>query len=159
MAYIVGRPKDRWEIRESVTTPNGPRARSLASFRTLDDGVLDRAERAAVTPFSRADVVAAARRVGAPVGEPTADRLTRALLAELRAGRAPKPGLRGALADALSRIEPPVVLEELQAVVNWAGVSNEERGRALRDLLELGDRLPVRAGRALQFPLLRQGNV
>ena len=40
MAYVVARPKGRFEIRESVHTPKGPRARSLANFPELTDDVL-----------------------------------------------------------------------------------------------------------------------
>ena len=40
MAYVVARPRGRFEIRESVHTPKGPRARSLANFAHLTDEVL-----------------------------------------------------------------------------------------------------------------------
>ena len=43
MAYVVTRPRGRFEIRESVHTDKGPRARSLASFTELSDEVLARA--------------------------------------------------------------------------------------------------------------------
>jgi hypothetical protein len=152
MAYVVRRPGDRWEIRESVTTPNGPRARSLASFRTLDVAVLDRAERAAVTRFDRPNVVAAARRAGAPIEAPAADRLARDLLLELRAGRLPKPGLRTVLDERLSRVGPPAVVDDPESAAQWIGVSDEERGQALRELVELGDRLPPPKRRRLRFP-------
>ena len=65
MAYVVARPKGRFEIRESVHTPKGPRARSLANFAQLDDEVLDRARRRASRPFDTEAVRAAAERVAA----------------------------------------------------------------------------------------------
>ena len=66
MAYVVARPKGRFEIRESVHTPKGPRARSLANFAHLDDEVLDRARRRASRPFDTEAVGrAAAERAAA----------------------------------------------------------------------------------------------
>jgi hypothetical protein len=73
MAYVVGRPGGRFEIRESVHTTKGPRARSLANFERLTDQVLETARRRASRPFdagavrasaSRAALSAAARRAG-----------------------------------------------------------------------------------------------
>jgi hypothetical protein len=63
MAYVVARPNGRFEIRESVHTPKGPRARSLANFAHFDDEVLDRARRRASRPFDAEGVRAAAARV------------------------------------------------------------------------------------------------
>jgi hypothetical protein len=63
MAYVVARPKGRFEIRESVHTPKGPRARSLANFAHFDDAVLERARRRASRPFDAEGVRAAAARV------------------------------------------------------------------------------------------------
>jgi hypothetical protein len=60
MAYVVARPKGRFEIRESVHTPKGPRARTLANFEQLTDKVLD-AVRASAEKATR---TAAARRPG-----------------------------------------------------------------------------------------------
>ncbi len=51
MAYVVARPKGRFEIRESVHTHKGPRARSLANFARLSDEVLATARRRASRPF------------------------------------------------------------------------------------------------------------
>jgi hypothetical protein len=65
MAYVVARPKGRFEIRESVHTPKGPRARSLANFRELSDDVLARARQRATRPFDADAVRAAAARVAA----------------------------------------------------------------------------------------------
>jgi hypothetical protein len=67
MAYVVARPKRRFEIRESVHTPKGPRARSLANFAVLTDAVLEAARARATRPFDAAAVLTAAGRAGAPV--------------------------------------------------------------------------------------------
>lgn len=73
MAYVVARPKGRFEIRESVHTPRGPRARTLANFGHLTDKVLDTARLRASRPFDldavrasaeKASRTAAARRPG-----------------------------------------------------------------------------------------------
>jgi len=68
MAYVVARPEGRFEIRESVHTPKGPRARSLANFATLTDDVLERAQQRATRPFDRQAVREAARRAATPDG-------------------------------------------------------------------------------------------
>src|SRR5580704_15316332 len=66
MAYVVTRPGGRFEIRESLHTPNGPRARSLAGFDVLTDAVLAKAARRAQRPFDVGAVLASGRRAGAP---------------------------------------------------------------------------------------------
>ncbi len=73
MAYVVARPNGRFEIRESVHTQKGPRARSLANFSLLTDDVLARAAGRATRPFDAGAVLGAARRAGAPTptGAPT----------------------------------------------------------------------------------------
>jgi hypothetical protein len=70
MAYVVARPNGRFEIRESVHTQKGPRARSLANFSLLTDEVLARAAGRATRPFDAGAVLGAAQRAGAPT--PTA---------------------------------------------------------------------------------------
>jgi cytochrome c556 len=62
MAYVVTRPRGRFEIRESVHTPKGPRARSLANFARFTDEVLERARTRASRPFDADAVRAAAQR-------------------------------------------------------------------------------------------------
>lgn len=66
MAYVVARPKGRFEIRESVHTPKGSRARSLAGFTELNDEVLAKAAQRASRPFDADEVRASAARAGAP---------------------------------------------------------------------------------------------
>lgn len=67
MAYVVPRRNGRFEVRESVHTPRGPRARTLAGFRVLTDEVLLAAKRRATRQFDSEAVLSSAERVGAPV--------------------------------------------------------------------------------------------
>lgn len=67
MAYVVARRKGRFEIRESLHTPDGPRARSLAGFDILTDEVVAKAAQRAQRPFDVEAILASARRAGAPV--------------------------------------------------------------------------------------------
>ena len=151
MTFVVRRPGGGFEIRESLTTPAGPRARSLAAFRILNEDVLDRAERAATKAFDREHVVAAARQAGAPVEDTAANRAARELVAQLVAGRVPAPGLRRLLIDGLERAGPTRRLEAGDLAL-WVGASLADRGRTLRDLLELGDHLPASTRSRLRFP-------
>jgi len=66
MAYVVARRKGRFEVRESLHTPAGPRARSLAGFDVLTDEVVAKAARRAQRPFDVEAVLASGRRAGAP---------------------------------------------------------------------------------------------
>jgi hypothetical protein len=59
---VVVRPRGRFEVRESVHTPNGPRARTLANFEELTDEVLDTARSRATRPFDVDAVRASGRR-------------------------------------------------------------------------------------------------
>ncbi len=61
---MVARPRGRFEIRESVHTPKGPRARTLANFEQLTDKVLDTARLRASTPFDPDAVRASAIKAG-----------------------------------------------------------------------------------------------
>ncbi len=67
MAYVVARPAGRFEIRESIHTPKGPRARSLANFSVLTDKVLALALDRATRPVDIAAVLASADKAGAAV--------------------------------------------------------------------------------------------
>jgi len=67
MAYVVARPNGRFEVRESLHTPKGPRARSLANFAVLTDEVLAAAAKRASRPFDAGAVIASARRARTPV--------------------------------------------------------------------------------------------
>jgi hypothetical protein len=131
MAYVVARAKGRFEVRESLHTPDGPRARSLAGFEVLSDEVLAKAARRAQRPFDVAAVLASGRRAGAPVrvdvggevdgagGEADASRkrfveASRRMARALQRPPARRPADPGAalidllgFADAVARNQPP----------------------------------------------------
>jgi hypothetical protein len=151
MAYVVRRPGNRWEIRESVATERGPRSRTLASFRRLTPEVLERAVRRASRPITTADLRDAAERAGAMSS--VADAAARTLLTEIGLGRLPSPGLRRVLAGLLA--DSPQPDPDLGDAILWAAASPEERGRALRGLLAFVDALPQVRTRPLSFPPLR----
>jgi hypothetical protein len=67
MAYVVARRGGRFEIRESLHTAKGPRARTLAGFGVLTEDVLGVAARRAQRPFDTEAVIRSARRAQAPV--------------------------------------------------------------------------------------------
>jgi hypothetical protein len=67
MAYVVARRGGRFEIRESLHTTKGPRARTLAGFGALTESVLAAATRRAQRPFDAEAVIRSARRARAPV--------------------------------------------------------------------------------------------
>jgi hypothetical protein len=137
MAFVVARPNGRFEVRESLHTPAGPRARSLAGFDVLTDEVLAKAARRAERPFDREAVLASAQRAGAPVvvargaGRDTLDSTSRFVQASRR------------MAVALRR--PPALRPT-------------DPGAALIDLLGFADAVtrdqPVRPFAPLAFPVL-----
>jgi hypothetical protein len=143
--FIVGRPTGSWEIRESARTPAGPRARTLASFRVLDEGVLDRVAERASEAVDRDRIIQEARLAGVPVDLSAADRAARTLLAEVARGRAPSVGLRKLL-------RPVVHGQAPEGIADWFGATPARRGAALRDLLDFADALPNPRRGALAFP-------
>lgn len=149
MAYVVRRPKGRWEIRESFSTRAGPRARTLATFRTLSLEVIERAARAAHARFDRDGLVRAARRAGVPFQTSEADALARSLLRSVARGAKVRPGLGRLLVDRLGDAGAHSVDESL---AGWIGATPEERAAALVDLLGLADRLPKPRKGTLRFP-------
>lgn len=176
MAYVTARQNGTWEIRESASTPDGPRSRTLASFRTLSDDVIEHALARADKPLNAEDVRDAAHRAGAPVDLATADRAAGDLLRELADGHEPHPILRALLIDALQE-GPPARLGEprrhrgqpagadvlpfetshnARASAAWLTRTPAERSAALNDLLLLADHLPhgKRVGERLTFPRL-----
>jgi len=133
MAYVVARRDGRFEIRESVHTARGPRARSLANFDALTDEVLARAQRRAMRPFDADAVIASGERAGAPTASasPAAGaagdssrrfveasrRMARSLRRPAEAGRAdPGQALIDLLgfADAVAASQPPRPFEPLR---------------------------------------------
>ncbi|HKZ12260.1 MAG TPA: hypothetical protein VJL81_00300 [Solirubrobacterales bacterium] len=136
MAYVVATKGETFEVRESHNTPDGPRSRTLATFRELDEEtirkVVDRAEK---TP-SREELIEAVLRAGAPLALAPVEAAARALLRSLARGEMLSARNRRLLLDALNG-------ESMQAA-EWLDVPLAERGAALRDLLGLGDAIPIR---------------
>ncbi len=134
MAYVVARPRGRFEIRESVHTPKGPRARSLASFTELNDEVLARASRRASRPF-----------------DPDAVRASAARAAAARTPRHRQPEMRK-FVESSRRMSAA-----LETRPPRAG-SQRDPGDALIDLLDLVAQVsafgPPRAPEPLRFPAL-----
>jgi hypothetical protein len=182
MAYATPRQNGTWELRESVSTPKGPRSRTLASFRTLSQDVIEQALERAEKPLSADDVRNAARRAGAPVDLAPADRAASDLLRELADGSEPHPILRALLIEALQEKRPvrlgevaktgrdaplkadviPIdSLQNARASANWLAASPSERGAALYDLLLLADRFPRSREQAMSrepFPGLNRAS-
>lgn len=158
MTYVVGRPDGRgdtrYEIRESVSTPAGPRARTLATFRVLTAGVIAEAAGRARRPFDEAKVRARAAALGAPRRSHEAAASATELLARLRHGEPLPPALAAELRRALPRKKSELP-DSLESAVEWIGVDDVTRGRALRDLLDVASRIPSRPRPATSsFPRL-----
>lgn len=149
MPYVVRRPRERFELRESVATPAGPRARTLASFSRLDAAVLASASARAITAWDEDAIVRSARRAGADVHLDPADRAARGLLAALASGSPLAPTLRRRILDALggARITDDEALRSLTMLP-------QERGQVLRALCALADAFPQRPPAPLTFPPL-----
>jgi hypothetical protein len=150
MAYVAARRRGRFEIRESLHTPKGSRARSLVGFQVLDDEVLARAAQRAVRRFDADAVIASGRRAGAPVtavagtvgerrGSATSFvRASRRMALSLQrpraiAGTDPGEALIDLLgfADAVARSQSPRPFEPLQFPV-MARLTENRRGPASR---------------------------
>jgi hypothetical protein len=156
--YATRRRDGSWELRESVSTPAGPRSRTLASFRALTPDAIERARARSSKPVDAADVRRAAVRAGAPVPPSDADRAAGELLAALSHGRVPRASLRTLLADALGVPGQNAPSDSARAAASWVATSARERGEALRDLLLLADRLPPpRTSDRPSFPRVASG--
>jgi hypothetical protein len=152
MAFVIAKAGGRFEIRESEHTPAGPRSRTLVTFRTLNDDVLERARARARGTFDEHKVRLGARKLGAAVDDQRVDQLARDLLGQFAYGHLPSPGLRRLLVDALSEPGLPAA-DNLGELSLWVGASDEERARALEDLLALADAIPTkRRAPTLSFP-------
>jgi hypothetical protein len=143
MAFIVPRKNGTWEIRESHSTPKGPRSTTLATFRELDDKIIGRARAKAAKPLDSEELRQAAPRVGAPVAKSAADDAAIRLLSELSLDRKPRRGLRRLLADAVDPADAGLS-DAAKAAQEWVAATLEERGEALKDLLLLADAIPHR---------------
>jgi hypothetical protein len=161
MAFVVPTRKGSFEVRESHSSPRGPRSRTLASFRELTDEVIEKARARAADPPSAEELRRAARRAGAPVAREPIEQAAREMIAELAKGRRLDPTLRTILVEMLERgyresRDPSPRNEAARAVSTWMAATAEERGRALFELLLLADALPSggRKGKPLEFPRL-----
>jgi hypothetical protein len=155
MAYVTARANGAWEIRESHTTDAGPRSRTLATFKTLTLEIVELARKRSSKALDPADLRRAARRVGAPVAPPPSDRASAELIAELAAGRRPRPALTRLLVDAL-QADAATPVDNAEAVAAWVTATPQRRGETLRDLLLLVDHLPRRRTRERErFPRIQ----
>jgi hypothetical protein len=141
MASVISRKNGSWEIRETRTTSAGPRSSTLATFRELDEAVIERAKSRARKPLDADELRRAALRAGAPIEQPPADRAARQLLAELSLGRKPQRGLRRLLADAVDPHDAGLS-DAARAAGEWVAATPRQRGGTLVDLLKLADALP-----------------
>jgi hypothetical protein len=138
----IRRQGTRHEIRECRSTERGPRQYTLASFEgVLSPEALDAAESRARRPFSRDDVIEKARAKGIPVTRRRRNPDARRLLAHLQAGGVLDPRLVGLLRSALDSLRSEPVPPHLREAAEWLGVSESERGHALRGLLRTADKI------------------
>lgn len=152
MAFVVPTKKGSFEIRESRSTPAGPRSRTLATFKELTEETIEKARQRAVKPPSADELREAALRAGASIASPPVDRTARDLLGQLAKGHRPDPMLKRLLLDALANEDrghrptdpSATVSDAARSVSEWVGASAKERGEALEDLLLLADALPLR---------------
>jgi len=164
MAYVVATKPGRFEVRESVSTPKGPRSRTLASFREMTAETVERVKESSQKPPSAAELTRLALRAGAPVRGSELDEAARETLRRVASGEQPDPKLRRLLIDALSgqsenripRDSKGLVSDAARAASQWIGVGAEDRGNALRELLDLADAMPIRLRpHEIGFPHLR----
>ncbi len=157
MAFIVATKRGEFEIRESRSSPKGPRSSTLATFRELNDEVIARARARAAKPPDAEQLRDAARRAGARVAPAPIDRAARALITELGKGQVLDSGLRRMLVELLAEdAKPRSAGDALHSVAEWMSATPSERGGALVELLLLADALPHggRVGKPLEFPPL-----
>lgn len=160
MAYVVATKPGRFEVRESASTPKGPRSRTLASFRELTAETIEKVQTKSEKPPSAAELTHSALRAGAPVRGSDLDEAARETLRRIASGEQPDPKLRRLLIDALSETQTSgsksVISDAARAAAQWVGVSSEDRAVALRELLEFADALPIRLRpHEIGFPRLR----
>lgn len=152
MAFVVATKPSRFEVRESLSTPKGPRSRTLASFSEMTSEVVEKVQAKSQKPPTAAELTRLALRAGAPVRGSQLDEAASETLRRIAGGEQPDPKLRRLLIDALSDQDPSnpasgsksLVSDAARAASQWIGVGVEDRAHALRDLLELADALPIR---------------
>jgi hypothetical protein len=152
MAYVVATHPGRFEVRESKATDKGPRSRTLASFRELTAEVIEKVQATAAKPPTAEELKKVALRAGAPIQDSELDEATKKALRGIASGDRPRPLLRRLLLDALleeNGSDPPSasagrVSDAARSAREWIGAAPEVRAKALQDLLELADALPIR---------------
>jgi hypothetical protein len=160
MAYVVARPKGRFEIRESVHTAKGPRSRSLANFGRLTDEVLATARDRASRPFDADAVRASARKAGSPMAPARAARRARRPRPQhvppaVPTGRPASREARDRFVESSRRMAAS--LETRPAI---SPEIRRDPGAALIGLLDLADQVPPFVARSdrpaepLEFPPL-----
>lgn len=161
MAFVVETAPQRFEVRESRATPKGPRSKTLATFHELNDEIVEKVQARAEKPPTAEDLRQAALRAGAPLAAAPIDEAGQETLRRISRGEHLDPKLRLLLLDALAREgpdnQPPTecVSDAARSATEWIGVSVEQRAKALQDLLELVDALPLRPrGSEIGFPRL-----
>ena len=164
MAYVVATKPGRYEVRESVGTPKGPRSRTLVSFREMTAETVQKAQAKAEKPPTAAELTRLALRAGAPVRGSELNEAASETLRRLASGEQPDPKLRRLLIDALSGQDlssqasrsRSAISDAARSASQWIGVGSEDRANALRELLELADALPIRPRpHEIGFPRLR----
>jgi hypothetical protein len=156
MAFVVARKGGRFEIRESVATSRGPRARTLVSFRTLDDDVIARARARARGRLDVEKIRARALTLAIPERADAAAVTACRLIGELRRGEAVPPRLAAELRSLLAQPTGEMP-DSLDDVIEWVGVDDGQRGRAARELHAFASAFPPtpRAEKPLEFPRIR----
>lgn len=149
MAFVVRRSDGRWEIRESYSTERGPRSRTLATFKVMSPRIIELAAAKARKRLDPAAILSAVRRAGVPIELSPDDALAKKLLSRLAHGAKVRPGLRLLLLELLGGPDTPAVDDSL---AQWMGASDRDRADALKDLLDLADRLPKPRKTPLVFP-------
>ncbi|MFZ1155037.1 MAG: hypothetical protein WAN93_09050 [Solirubrobacteraceae bacterium] len=154
MAYFTSRGNGAWEVRESRLTAAGPRSRTLATFKELTPEIAERARERSSQPLDVKDLRDKARRAGVPVAPSVGDRASAQLIAELAAGRSPRPALVRLLLGALQAEGKQS--DNAEAAAAWITATPQRRGDTLRDLLLLVDSLPRRRARERErFPRIQ----
>jgi hypothetical protein len=162
VAFVVARHNGRFELRESLHTARGPRARTLAGFGVLSDDVLARAAARAQRPFDVATVIDSGRRAGAQVTA-TAQRTKRPAAAPPKRPReASERRARSADAAETSHAGAGGFLAAsarmARSLRHAPGAERNAPGDALIDLLGFADAVrasqPPRPSRPLAFPAI-----
>lgn len=136
MAFIAATRRGTFEAREAYATPEGPRSRTLATFRELDAATIDKIVSRAQQTLSTDELIRSTLRAGGTIAATPANEAARATLRSIARGEKPNGKLARLLRDALT--------DGVPSAAEWVGTTPAERGDALRDLLLLTDAIPLR---------------